>query len=105
MAFRKSLATKLLVTLVSIITLVLGVLILGVNRQVSRVAEEQATQLATQIAEQAAVTISSQFDEAMIPARTSMLQNADCFEVESPLRRSRSSVSSSSVRRWCCGRR
>ena len=41
---------------------------------------------------------------AMIPESTSIVQNADCLARASPERRSRSSVSSSRVRRWLSGR-
>ena len=41
---------------------------------------------------------------AMIPESTSIVQNADCFARVSPDRRSRSSDSSSRVRRWFSGR-
>jgi methyl-accepting chemotaxis protein len=70
MALRKSLATKLLAALCSIITLAVGLHVFTVNRQVSRVAEEQATQLATRVAEHSASLIKSRLEEAMLPART-----------------------------------
>ncbi|HYH97028.1 methyl-accepting chemotaxis protein [Hyalangium sp.] len=70
MALRKSLATKLLVALCGVITLALGILVFVVNRRLSHVAEEQATQTATQVAERYSAMIKARLDEAMIPART-----------------------------------
>jgi len=67
---RQSLATKLLVALCSVITLALGLLIFIVNRQLSQVAEEQATQLATEVAAHSAAQVNAQLDEALLPART-----------------------------------
>ncbi|HEX8435120.1 methyl-accepting chemotaxis protein [Archangium sp.] len=70
MSFSKSLATKLLVALCSIISLALGILVLVVSRQSARVAEEQANQLATQMAERYARTVNSELDTAFMPVRT-----------------------------------
>ncbi|WP_375773530.1 methyl-accepting chemotaxis protein [Archangium gephyra] len=70
MSFSKSLATKLLIALCSIISIALGLLVLVVSRQSSRVAEEQANQLVTQMAERYARTVNSELDAAFIPVRT-----------------------------------
>jgi len=70
MALRNSLATKLLVSLCGIIALALGLVVFIVNRQLSRVAEEQATQLVTQVAEHSAAQVNAQLHEALLPART-----------------------------------
>ncbi len=70
MALRKSLATKLLVALCSVITIALGILILVVNQRMSRVAEEQALQTATQEAERYSLAIKAKLDEVALPART-----------------------------------
>ncbi len=51
-------------------TLALGLLVLIVNRQQSRVAEEQALQLATKVAEHSAAQVKAQLDEAITPVRT-----------------------------------
>jgi len=69
MALRKSIATKLLVALCGVITLALGLLVYTVNRRLSQVAEEQATQLATEVAERHSVMIKARLDEVMLPAR------------------------------------
>ncbi|OJT18213.1 hypothetical protein BO221_42835 [Archangium sp. Cb G35] len=70
MGFSKSLATKLLVALCSVISIALGILILVVSRQSSRVAEEQANQMVTQMAERYARLVNSEFDAAFMPVRT-----------------------------------
>ncbi|WP_395837095.1 methyl-accepting chemotaxis protein [Cystobacter fuscus] len=70
MSFSKSLATKLLVALCTIISLALGLLVLIVSRQSAQVAEEQANQLVTQMAERYARTVNSELDNAFIPVRT-----------------------------------
>jgi methyl-accepting chemotaxis protein len=70
MAFRQNLATKLLGSLCTVITLALGLLVLIVNRQQSRVAEDQALQLATKVAEHSAAQVKAQLDEAITPVRT-----------------------------------
>jgi methyl-accepting chemotaxis protein len=70
MAFRKSLATKLLIALCSVITLsILPISFIG-NQQTSRVAEAQATRLATEMAQHSSALLKAQLDEAMLPART-----------------------------------
>ena len=70
MGFSKSLATKLLVALCSVISIALGILVLVVSRQSSRVAEEQANQMVTQMAERYARLVNSEFDAAFMPVRT-----------------------------------
>ncbi|MDY7226151.1 methyl-accepting chemotaxis protein [Hyalangium rubrum] len=70
MAFRKSLATKLLVALCSIILLALCLLVWMLSRQLSRIADEQTPLQAAQAAEHSAAVINAHFDEVMIPART-----------------------------------
>ena len=70
MGFSKSLATKLLVALCSVISIALGILVLVVSQQSSRVAEEQANQLVTQMAERHAHVVNSELDAALIPIRT-----------------------------------
>jgi methyl-accepting chemotaxis protein len=70
MGFRKSLATKLLVALCSVISVALGILVLVVSRQSSRVAEEQANQIVTQMAERYARMVNSDLDAAFMPVRT-----------------------------------
>ncbi|MFY0577503.1 cache domain-containing protein [Cystobacter fuscus] len=70
MSFSKSLATKLLVALCTIISLALSLLVLIVSRQSAQVAEEQANQLVTQMAERYARTVNSELDNAFIPVRT-----------------------------------
>jgi methyl-accepting chemotaxis protein len=70
MVFQKSIATKLLVALCGVITLVLGLLVLVVNRRLSEVAEAQAVQTSTQMAERNAARVKARLDEVMIPART-----------------------------------
>ncbi|WNG55708.1 methyl-accepting chemotaxis protein [Archangium gephyra] len=70
MGFSKSLATKLLVALCSVISIALGILILVVSRQSSRVAEEQANQMVTQMAERYARLVNSELDAAFMPVRT-----------------------------------
>ncbi|HEX5744916.1 MAG TPA: hypothetical protein VFZ09_01655 [Archangium sp.] len=70
MEFSKSLATKLLVALCSVISISLGILVLVVSRQSSRVAEEQANQLVTQMAERYARIVNSELDAAFMPVRT-----------------------------------
>ena len=70
MGFRKSLATKLLVALCSVISVALGILVLVVSRQSSRVAEEQANQMVMQMAERYARLLNSELDAAFMPVRT-----------------------------------
>lgn len=70
MGFNKSLATKLLVALCSTISIALGLLVLVVSRQASRVAEEQANQLVTQMAERYARMVNAQLDASFSPVRT-----------------------------------
>jgi methyl-accepting chemotaxis protein len=70
MGFSKSLATKLLVALCSVISIALGILVLVVSRQSSRVAEEQANQMVTQMAERYARMVNSELDTAFMPVRT-----------------------------------
>ena len=70
MGFSKSLATKLLVALCSVISIALGILVLVVSRQSSRVAEEQANQMVTQMAERYASMVNSELDAAFMPVRT-----------------------------------
>ncbi len=70
MSFSKSLATKLLVALCTIISLALSILVLVVSRQSAQVAEEQANQLVMQMAERYARTVNSELDNAFIPVRT-----------------------------------
>jgi methyl-accepting chemotaxis protein len=70
MPLRQSLATKLLIALCSVTTLILTLLALISNQRSSRLAEEQATQLATQVAQYHAAHIKAQLDEVMLPART-----------------------------------
>jgi len=70
MGFSKSLATKLLVALCSVISIALGILVLVVSRQSSRVAEEQANQMVTQMAERYARMVNSELDAALMPVRT-----------------------------------
>jgi methyl-accepting chemotaxis protein len=70
MGFSKSLATKLLVALCSVISIALAILVLVVSRQSSRVAEEQAHQVVTQMAERHARTVNSELDAAFMPVRT-----------------------------------
>ncbi|WP_146209554.1 methyl-accepting chemotaxis protein [Vitiosangium sp. GDMCC 1.1324] len=70
LGFTKSLATKLLVALCGVISIALGILVLVVNRQSSRVAEEQAGQTALQMAERHAQMINAELNAAIIPART-----------------------------------
>ncbi|WNG42744.1 methyl-accepting chemotaxis protein [Archangium minus] len=68
--FTKSLAAKLLVALCGVISITLGILVLVVNHQSSRVAEEQAGQTAMQMAERHAQIINAELDAAIIPVRT-----------------------------------
>ncbi|WNG50547.1 methyl-accepting chemotaxis protein [Archangium minus] len=68
--FTKSLAAKLLVALCSVISIALGVLVLVVNQQSSRVAEEQAGRLALQIAEHHAQLVTAELNAALVPVRT-----------------------------------
>jgi methyl-accepting chemotaxis protein len=70
MALRKSLATKLLVALCSVITVALGLLILTVDQRLSRDAEEDALRTATQEAQRYSLAVKTRLDEAMIHART-----------------------------------
>ncbi len=70
MAFSKSLATKLLVALGSVISIALGLLVLVVSRQSSSVAEEQANQMVTQMAERYARMVNAELDAAFVPVRT-----------------------------------
>ncbi len=70
MAFSKSLATKLLVALGSVISIALGLLVLVISRQSSSVAEEQANQLVTQMAERYARMVNAELDAAFVPVRT-----------------------------------
>jgi len=70
MAFSKTLATKLLVALGSVISLALALLVLVVSRQSSSVAEAQANQLVTQMAERYARMVNAELDAAFIPVRT-----------------------------------
>ena len=69
MAFRKSIATKLLVALCGVITLALGLLIFVVNRRMSQVAEEQAAQTVREVAGRHSALIKARLDEVMLPAR------------------------------------
>ncbi|WP_257458942.1 methyl-accepting chemotaxis protein [Archangium lipolyticum] len=68
--FTRSLAAKLLVALCGVISIALCVLVLVVNHQSSRVAEEQATQTVMQMAERHARIINAELDAALIPVRT-----------------------------------
>ncbi|WP_395836961.1 methyl-accepting chemotaxis protein [Cystobacter fuscus] len=68
--FTRSLAAKLLVALCGVISIALGILVLVVNHQSSRVAEEQAGQTAMQMAERHARIIHAELDAAIIPVRT-----------------------------------
>jgi len=70
MAYSKSLATKLLVALGSVISIALALLVLVISRQSSSVAEEQANQLATQLAERYARMVNAELDAAFVPVRT-----------------------------------
>ncbi|UQA59841.1 methyl-accepting chemotaxis protein [Polyangium aurulentum] len=70
MGFRKSLATKLLVALCSVISIALGILVLVVSRQSSRVAEAQANLTVTEMAERYARMVNSELDAAFMPVRT-----------------------------------
>ncbi|QRK11053.1 methyl-accepting chemotaxis protein [Archangium violaceum] len=68
--FTRSLAAKLLAALCGVISIALCVLVLVVNHESSRVAEEQATQTAMQMAERHARIINAELDAAIISART-----------------------------------
>ncbi len=68
--FSKSLATKLLVALCGVISIAFGILVLVVNQQSSRVAEEQANQTVMQMAERHARIVNSELDAAFMPVRT-----------------------------------
>ncbi|MFY0564566.1 methyl-accepting chemotaxis protein [Archangium lansingense] len=70
MSFSKSLATKLLLSLCSVISIALAILVFVVSRQSSRVAEEQANQMVMQMAERYALMVNSELDDAFIPVRT-----------------------------------
>jgi methyl-accepting chemotaxis protein len=70
MSLGNRLSTKLLFALCSVITVALGILILVVSQQSSRVAEAQAQQIATEMAERYAGRINAQLDSAILPMRT-----------------------------------
>ncbi|MBF5043378.1 HAMP domain-containing protein [Aggregicoccus sp. 17bor-14] len=70
MTLSHRLSTKLLVTLCSVIALTLGLVVLVVSRQSSRVAEEEATQAATGLARDAAAQVHARFERSVLTSRT-----------------------------------